>query len=198
MSVGAYGNWQKYQSRNRLQQALIGRFLARVRSLVAPLPVHSLLDVGCAEGFVLDMLLTTRPDLAVMGADIDHEALARGRALFPGIPFVRADIQRLPYAARSFDLVVCTEVLEHLAHPNAALEEICRVSCRYCLFSIPHEPFFRLSNLVRGKSIARLGNDIDHLQNWSQSGFVRLLQPHLYLLSVTRSFPWLVALGEVR
>ena len=198
MSLDQYGNWQKYQSKNPLQQALITRFLAEVRSLVASLPIRSIADVGCGDGFVLDMLLTPRPNLTGVGADLDHEALSRGRALFPNIPFVRADIRQLPYPARSFDLVVCTEVLEHLPDPQVALREICRVSGRYCLFSVPHEPLFRLSNLIRGKSITRLGNDLDHLQNWSRAGFIRLLKPYLNLLSIRQSFPWLVVLGEVR
>jgi ubiquinone/menaquinone biosynthesis C-methylase UbiE len=198
LSLDQYGNWQKYQSKNPLQQALITRFLAEVRSLVASLPIRSIADVGCGEGFVLDMLLAPRPNLTVVGADLDHEALCRGRTLFPNIPFVRADIRQLPYPAHSFDLVVCTEVLEHLPDPQVALQEMCRVSGRYCLFSVPHEPLFRLSNFIRGKSITRLGNDIDHLQNWSQAGFTRLLNPYLNLLHIKRSFPWLVVLGEAR
>ena len=198
MTDAQYGNWQKYQSKNPVQQALINRFLGVLTALVDPLEVRSVLDAGCGEGFVLNMLLQHRPTMNVIGIDIDREAIQRGRKLFPDMPFQVADVLELPHPDDSFDLVVCTEVLEHLADPQTALHEICRVSRRYCLLSVPHEPLFRLSNLLRGKSILRLGNDIDHLHNWTQIAFVRLLQPHLQLVAIRRSFPWQIVLGEVK
>lgn len=199
MTDQLYGNWQKYQSKNPLQQALINRFLREVRDLIAPLPGQSILDAGCGEGFVLNMLLEMRGDLEIaVGVDIDAEALGRGRRLFSKVPLLQADILCLPYPSASFDIVVCTEVLEHFRNPAEVLSELRRVSKKYCLFSVPHEPFFRLSNLLRGKSISRLGNDIDHHQNWSQASFVKFLQGYVDILSVKRSFPWQIVLGQVR
>ena len=199
MTDQMYGNWQKYQSKNPIQRSLLNRFLDEVRSLVEPLPGRSILDAGCGEAFVLRTLLQARPDLEMaVGIDFDSEALCRGHDLSPHIPLMQADILRLPYPTDSFDIVVCTEVLEHFKNPDAALSELCRVSRKYCLLSVPHEPFFRLSNMLRGKSISRLGNDIDHYQNWSQAGFVEFLEGHLDLQTVKRSFPWQLALGQVR
>jgi hypothetical protein len=51
--------------------------------------------------------------------------------------------------------------------------------------------------LLRGKNVSRLGNDPEHLQNWSQGSFVRFLAPHVSVVSVLRSFPWLIVLAEV-
>ena len=199
MTDQAYGNWQKYQSKNPFQQKLIDRFLAQVQAMVAPLPVTSMLDAGCGEGFVLNMLLERCATLELaVGVDIDEEALRRGRRLFPNLVFWQADIAHLPCPANSFDIVIGTEVLEHLHYPAEALTELCRVSKRYCLFSVPHEPFFRLCNLARGKSIFRLGNDIDHYQNWSRAGFIRFLQRHVDVLDIRLSFPWQIVLGQVR
>lgn len=197
MTSASHGNWQKYRNQNPLQKALIGRFLHRLLALQADLSIETALDVGCAEGFVLEALTQTRPRLKATGVDIDLEALTRGRRLFPGIPLGRADLFNLPFPSGSFDLVLCTEVLEHLSNPDAALEEICRISRRYCLFSVPHEPFFRLSNLIRGKNLRRLGNDVEHLQNWGQAAFLRVLGRRLKIIQVQRSFPWLIALGEI-
>ena len=199
MTDETYGNWQKYQSKNPIQNLLLNRFLDEVRSLVEPLPGRSILDAGCGEAFVLDMLLQARPDLEVaVGIDFDSEARYSGRHLSPHMPLVQARQLDCCARTRDLDIVVCTEVLEHFKDPDAALSELCRVSRKYCLLSVPHEPFFRLSNLLRGKSFSRLGNDIDHHQNWSQAGFVALLKDYLDLQAVKRSFPWQLALGQVR
>lgn len=199
MNNQAYGNWQKYQSKNPIQRALIKRFLEEMRSLIEPLPVRHLLDAGCGEAFILSMLRQARPDLEVaVGIDIDSDALGRGHDLSPAVPLMEADILHLPYRTDSFDVVICAEVLEHLTHPEEALAELCRVSRKYCLVSVPHEPFFRLSNLLRGKSVSRLGNDIEHHQNWSLAGFTSFLKDQLDVEIVKRSFPWQIALGQVR
>lgn len=197
MTASNHGNWQKYQNQNPLQQRLISRFLAQVKATVAPLPIHTVLDVGCAEGFVLNALRQIRPDLSVAGLDLDAAALGRGRGLFPAVPVAQADILHVPCPSSTFDLVLCTEVLEHLANPEAGLCELGRVSRRYCLFSVPHEPFFRMSSLLRGKNLSRLGNDPEHLQNWTQGSFLRFLAPHVKVMTVRRSFPWLVVLAQV-
>ncbi len=145
------------------------------------------------------MSLQARPGMEVgVGTDFDSDALYRGQDLCPHLPLVQADILHLRYAPDSSDIVGCTEVLEHFKDPDAALSELCRVSKKYCLLSVPHEPFFRLSNLLRGKSISRLGNDIDHHQNWSLAGFISFLEDYLDLQAVKRSFPWQLALGKVR
>lgn len=199
MTTQAYGNWQKYQSKNPVQKALINRFLDQMRSLVEPLPVRFLLDAGCGEAFILSTMVQARSDLEVaVGIDIDRDALGRGHELSPDIPLIEADILHLPYPSDSFDIVVCAEVLEHLTNPDEALAELCRVSRKYCLLSVPHEPLFCLSNLLRGKNISRLGNDIEHYQNWSLPGFTAFAGNHLDVEVVKRSFPWQIVLGQVR
>jgi len=194
-----YGNWQKYQSKNPIQRALIGRFMGEVRALLAPLEGRSVLDAGCGEAFVLDMALGACPSLQMAaGVDMDGEALGRGHGLFPHVSVLQGDILALPFPAGAFDIVICTEVLEHFENPGLALRELCRVSMHYCLLSVPHEPFFRASNLLRGKSISRLGNDVEHHQNWSQSAFLAFAGRFLEIVDSRLSFPWQIVLGRPR
>ena len=193
----AYGNWQKYQSKNPVQRALIGRFLDHVRMLLEPLAGRSVLDAGCGEAFVLDMALDACSNLQIAaGIDMDIEALERGHELFPRIPVFQADILYLPFPENTFDIVICTEVLEHFEQPDVALRELCRVATSYCLLSVPHEPFFRASNLLRGKNVSRLGNDVEHYQNWSRSGFVGFAGQYLEIVDSRLSFPWQIVLGR--
>lgn len=195
----SYGNFQKYRSRNVVQKALILRFLNMVSGLVGALPVETLLDVGCAEGFVLQHILQySGLHIFAQGVDIDREAIDRGRMLHPTLSFQVANIYNLPFCDRSFDLVLCLQVLEHLDFPEQALIELVRVSRAFCLLGVPNEPFFRMANLLRGKNILRLGNDVEHLHNWSKGSFLRLVHPFLEILTARTSFPWLIVLGRKR
>ena len=45
-----------------------------------------------------------------------------------------------------------------------AVAELARVTADRCVVSVPWEPWFRLGNLGRGRNVARLGNDPEHVQ----------------------------------
>jgi SAM-dependent methyltransferase len=180
-----------------LQRLLIQRFLDTITNIVHSSPPSTILDAGCAEGFVCQHLLEKWPDAQAVGIDVDIAALSRGKRLHTATQFGSGDIVTLPFKDKSFDLVICTEVLEHLPDPEAALSELQRVTRRHCLLSVPHEPFFRLSNLVRGKNISRLGDDVDHYQHWSAIAFKHLVSRYFSPVNSHFPFPWQVFLGEM-
>lgn len=193
----SHGNWQKYQSGNPLQQFLIARFLKQIGSLIAPLHVSDLLDVGCAEGFVSRYLSEVENlSFRFAGVDIDAAALKRGRANFPQLRRSFGDVTALPLASEQFDLVLCTEVLEHLPAPLLGLRELKRMTRRYCLLSVPHEPWFRTLNFLRGKHLRQWGNDPEHLQNWTFQDFVDFVQQEMKVIRAVRALPWTLVLAE--
>ncbi|MFZ5501212.1 MAG: class I SAM-dependent methyltransferase, partial [Candidatus Micrarchaeota archaeon] len=165
--MNRHGNLQKYRNPNPLQKFLLTRFLHRISNLAEGLGAKRVLDCGSAEGFVLNRLLSERCASEGIGIDIDREALERGRQLHPSISFLPASAFACPFKDDSFDLVLCTEVLEHVVQPERVLNELSRVTRRYVLLSVPHEPFFRAANFLRGKHVRRLGNDPEHIHNWT-------------------------------
>jgi hypothetical protein len=62
---------------------------------------------------------------------------------------------------------------------------------------VPHEPFFRLGNLLRGKNLARLGDPSDHLQHWGAREFAAFCARELAVRVRTEAFPWLIVYGKV-
>jgi methionine biosynthesis protein MetW len=83
------------------------------------------LDVGCGDGGTSGVWLNERT-ASYLGVDVSEAAveMARGR----GLEARRiADAGKLPFAADSFDVAVCIEVLEHLLEPQLAVSEIRRV-----------------------------------------------------------------------
>jgi ubiquinone/menaquinone biosynthesis C-methylase UbiE len=164
-------NEGKYRSKNPVVRYLVGRFLRRVSELAATERPRRVLEVGCGEGIVLAALAARLPGTRFDGLELDETALGQARVRCPGAKLVRGDACELPFGDQSFDLVVCLEVLEHLPEPARALRELRRVARAGCLLSVPHEPFFRVGNLLRGKNLARLGDPSDHLQHWGARGF---------------------------
>ena len=156
---------------------------------------RTVLEVGCGEGIVIQHLTRRHPRLRVDGIELDQAALERARTRCPEARLVRGDGYALPVRSGSYDLVLCLEVLEHLEDPSRALDEILRVTRRGCLLSVPHEPFFRLGNFLRGKNLTRLGNPTDHVQHWGRRAFVAFCQQRFSVRARADAFPWLIVYG---
>lgn len=196
-----HGNRQKHQNPNPLQKLLIDRFHRRVAALIKETGAPRLLDAGCGEGFGLQHLLAQGVTASYIGSDISLEALQWGRQnLLPGLPASVADVHHLPYPENAFPLVICLEVLEHIPDSAVGLRELVRVSAEYVIFSVPHEPFFRGLNFLRGKHWGRWGNDPEHLHTYSGWALQRMVQrvPELDVLRHEFSLPWQMMVARKR
>ena len=89
----------------------------------------SLLDVGCAKGFMLYDLTLLIPNMTVSGIDISEYAIEN--AVEEIKPFVSvANATSLPYEDNSFDVVISINTVHNLEREDCAkaLQEIERVS----------------------------------------------------------------------
>lgn len=118
--------YQKGIENNILQRTWHTNKLAAVVSSIKFKPA-TILDVGCASGWFISKLAINFPAAKCYGIDIYDKAIAYGKKQYPHITFAMGDAHRTPFKKESFDLVVCTEVLEHVDDPKAVLLEIKRV-----------------------------------------------------------------------
>lgn len=190
-------NFVKHTSKNPIQKFLINNFYASLISLANTSSPKTILDAGCGEGFTMNRLSKNGIGDKIEGVEYSKDAILLGEKLFPNLKFKEGSAYNLPYKDNSFDLAVCTEVLEHLAEPSKALKEILRVSKKHILISVPNEPFFMLGNFIRGKNITRLGNDPGHINIWTIISFLSFLKKNgLKIKTVKLPFPWILVLGE--
>jgi SAM-dependent methyltransferase len=194
-----YGNLQKHLNPNPIQRWLLGRFHQRILQLVRTTGARHVLDAGCGEGFTMRELREGGVQSAMVGVDFSLTALAWNQAYQVAMsPLNAADVHHLPFPDSSFDLVLCLEVLEHLPDSALGLRELLRVSRDYVLVSVPHEPFFRAANFLRGKHLRALGNDPEHLHNYSGRALRRLVSAQVDVVWHGYSFPWQIALARKR
>jgi ubiquinone/menaquinone biosynthesis C-methylase UbiE len=160
--------------------------------------VDSILDVGCGEGFTLNRLKEAGISKKLEGIEYLQAAIDLGKKTYPDIKIIKGTIYELPYEDNAFDLVLCTEVLEHLDKPQDALKELVRVSKKYLVISVPNEPFFMLAQLIRGKNWSRFGNDIEHINHWTMLSFPRFVKKNAKVKILAKRFPfaWTMLLLE--
>ena len=81
-------------------------------------------DYGCGPGLLLRHLDATSPGSRCHGYDFSESGLQLARNNFPAARFEARDLYQT-YPDR-YDVILCTEVLEHLEHPRKALTNLIR------------------------------------------------------------------------
>jgi len=112
-------------------------FCRSIQAISAKKPLE-ILDIGCGNGislllakFALNSLGDT-PDHRLTGVEYNFSRLRVastkfGNALGGEFDFVRGDGEKLPFADKTFDLVIANQVIEHLESPEGLLTSIGRL-----------------------------------------------------------------------
>ena len=98
-----------------------GKAIVRfVQSFMPDLQQRQVFEVGCASGGILQAF--TEAGAECMGCDLDQRYLNYGRR--KGLNLIKADFLSDYSIQKQFDLIILSEVLEHLRHPREALMRI--------------------------------------------------------------------------
>jgi SAM-dependent methyltransferase len=123
-------HWKTYAASNNANPAQAYRRMLVWDALAlgaAAGPVR-LLEIGSGPGDLARDVLAARPDAEVVGMDLAASAVALAQSKVPGAAFFQQDLTRpmaLPARYRGWAThVVCSEVLEHLDDPGAALRNV--------------------------------------------------------------------------
>lgn len=165
--------------------------LERAQKTINYLPqnVESVLDVGCGNGILTNLL---QQRTFVVGIDRSFTPLRWLQA-----PGYQADSVALPFRERAFDAVMATEVVEHLPVRvlTQALAEMVRVARRYILISVPYRENRRLKR-VRCPECGCAFDPNYHMRRFELSDFTCLFNQwdEISLVGVVGIMPVKVAL----
>ena len=94
------------------------------KQISSSLPNGTILDVGCGSGALRLFLPKT---VNYVGIDIGTNFIKFAKRTFKKDCFIRCDARYLPFKPGTFDGVVCSEVLEHVKHPEKLIRECRRI-----------------------------------------------------------------------
>jgi len=135
-------------------------FYQNIVRIIGPLSSsEKILDVGCGNGNLLEMINRASPRVQLVGLDFSPGLLKNARIRLKNkARLVNGDALALPFSNNEFDVVILSEVLEHLSNPSKGLAEAKRVlkkNGRF-LLTFPNAssywPFYPwVKNLPQGK-----------------------------------------------
>ncbi len=127
--------WSKYWHGTRFEALL---------KIMKFLKFRNFLEVGCAEGYYLKFITKkdSSPEFHRVGLDISKAYLFKAKINTCGATLVLGDASNLPFKDNCFDLVFCSEVLEHVPDPKKVFAELTRTSKKYLLLTVAGENLF--------------------------------------------------------
>jgi SAM-dependent methyltransferase len=106
----------------------VSRILEAATRYDIPFQNRTVLDLGCGDGVISQRYLELGPR-AVIGVDIDVDAIARARTMANDsrLSFRTSSPESLPLEPGTVDTVISYDVFEHVADPPALLKDLRRV-----------------------------------------------------------------------
>ena len=112
--------------KNLLQKLWHSQKLNQVTSLL-PKEAKRVLDVGCSSAILTAEVAKNLKKSKITGIDSYKKAIEFAKSKYPHLELLVADAHKLPFKDNTFDLVICTETLEHVTDPKKCLLEMKRV-----------------------------------------------------------------------
>lgn len=138
-------NWIDNQLKKEIDPAFALRadFIAQKTALIKP---KKILDVGCGRGFYLKLLSVFPFVEKIVGVEINPNYADMAKSLVKNDKKAKVtvgSIYQLPFTDNYFDVVIASEILEHLTDEKTALKEIKRVlkSGGTLLLTVPNKNF---------------------------------------------------------
>jgi SAM-dependent methyltransferase len=164
ISTAAYDRGWQSQWDDMKKYGPFSRHLRRIiQQIIRPLEFQSVLDVGCGQGSLMQELQAEFPRITPYGIDLSASAVELARERVSGGCFRVMDITKGSLDEK-YDLVVCSEVLEHLPDDMTALQNLRKMTGKYLLISAPQgrmREFERQYGHVRNYAAGELTDKIE-------------------------------------
>jgi len=102
-----------------------------------------ILDAGCGDKNHPYVFLELSKNFKITGVDFDNSCNPK---------IIKGDISHLEFTDKSFDAVICLDVLEHISNWKKSFYELVRVAKKNVIISVPtteSKVFFRICQFLR-------------------------------------------------
>ena len=130
---------------------------------------HTVLDAGAREGYYsihLTELFDSVTALDLIKPKVQHQRIS----------CVAGDLTKLSYPDETFDVVLCSEVLEHIPAVEKAVAEIKRVARHAILIGVPYKQDIRIGRTTCVKC-GKVNPPWGHVNTFDENRLEKMFQP---------------------
>ncbi|MBW6451233.1 MAG: class I SAM-dependent methyltransferase [DPANN group archaeon] len=135
-----------YESKNPVVNYIFKNKIDKILDFAGIKKNHTVLDLGSGEGYITKILMSKSKD--VYAVDIDFDKVKLLSKLNPKSSY--ANGSELPFKNESFDVIVCSEVMEHIKDLDYFLKNVRSVLKKNGVFivTLPREKIITLGKLL--------------------------------------------------
>lgn len=116
--------------------------------------ILSVADIGCGPGNLLSLISAHWPNIELYGFDFSSSAIKSAQDEVAAI-FAQHDIYNK--LDKQYDVVFCCETLEHLLHPDKALNNVLDATSKICVLTVPD---------------GRIDKYLGHINLWTEESWI--------------------------
>lgn len=137
-----WGDMERFNPTARHLERKIIDFIQKLR-------VKSVIDVGCGMGVNLKPLSLKFKKIKLAGTDISKKSIEMARKYVGDkkIDYYPLDISKKTLK-KKFDLVLCSQVLEHIPNDVSSIKNMASMTSKYLLITVPSGDYNSTSKLV--------------------------------------------------
>jgi predicted SAM-dependent methyltransferase len=176
-----YNSWAKIQLGGDydLRRSILLKKADHLADLVpSDINFATAVEIGCAEGIVINRLCGLLNIQSCYGIDIATPFLTFAKKLYPEIKFIKGSSLELPFPDKSIDLIVLSDIIEHMKDLALFMNEVKRVG-KWILLRVPLDNYLwrKLISepLERSPSVGP-GHPDGHIHEFSKKSCIRMLK----------------------
>lgn len=186
-----------YTSGNALVKFVHNNRLQQIVKMTPDSTGLNILDAGCGEGHLIEKLNQKNSMNTCYGIDITDVALQKARIRCPYAKFVKSDLSYISFEDCFFDVVICTEVLEHIFEYKRVIKELKRVLKNNGLFLItyPNETTWTISRFLLRRKPVKVPDHVNSFNPEKMSSLVEMTV--VSSVNLPFGFPFFASLGNL-
>ena len=142
-----YGYRNKYSANGHISRYIITK---SILNNLSQFNFKNFADVGGAEGYTSNLVKQIFSPTEVVLTDLSEKYVQKAREIF-NLKAYSCDIHQLPFKDNEFDVVLCSETIEHVTNYKHAIEELLRITKNTLIITVPHETPEMVAETVRLK-----------------------------------------------
>lgn len=163
-------DWVKVQNSSKIKHIKVKKISRLIKKLKG---IKTILDIGCGTGILVDML--NKKGFHADGIDSSEDAIRFAQSNKKG-NFIFSDVNSFN-SSKKYDLIVSTQLIEHLRDPRIFLQCVKKVLKKggLLLIETPNLNSWRRKSLWR-RRIGGMYNCPDHRFSYSHKSLIHLLE----------------------
>ena len=185
-----------YSSKNPLVKFV---HLGRLRTITNLIKTSNLkiLDAGCGEGHLIDLLHKKNNTNTYHGIDITESALEQAKKRCPYSNLTVGNLEKTQFQPNFFDIIICTEVLEHIYNYQNIITELKRILKPQgtLIITFPNEKLWTIARFLLGR---RPIKEPEHVNSFTPKSMKKLTNMKVtQQTNLPFKLPFFLSLGHI-